>query len=59
MVNQQDKFIPQLLEKDKLLRDLLSKMNHWIWEEDQAKAFNTLKEDLEIALYDPLKETKV
>ena len=31
MVNQVGKFIPQLAEKDKALRDLLSKKNCWLW----------------------------
>lgn len=30
MVNQLGKFVPQLAEKDKPLRDLLSKKNHWV-----------------------------
>ena len=63
MVNQLGKFVPQLAEKDKPLRDLLSKKNHWIWGVDQVRAFKELKEELSstpvLALYDPNKETKV
>ena len=32
IVNQLGKFIPQLAEKDKALRDLLSKKNCWVWD---------------------------
>ncbi|KAJ8415430.1 hypothetical protein AAFF_G00424100 [Aldrovandia affinis] len=63
MVNQLGKSIPQLAEKDKPLRDLLSKKNHWLWGADQVKAFNSLKEELSstpvLALYDPNKDSKV
>ncbi|KAJ8375234.1 hypothetical protein SKAU_G00058140 [Synaphobranchus kaupii] len=63
MVNQLGKFIPQLSEKDKPLRDLLSKKNHWFWGPDQAKAFDSLKEGLTktpvLALYDPNRDIKV
>ncbi|CAJ1055538.1 uncharacterized protein K02A2.6-like [Xyrichtys novacula] len=46
MVNQVGKFIPQLAEKDKALRDLLSKKNCWLWGADQAASFRALKEAL-------------
>lgn len=46
MVNQLGKFILQLGEKDKALRDLFSKKNHWFWGPDQITAFNGLKEEL-------------
>ncbi|KAJ0023870.1 hypothetical protein NQD34_003769 [Periophthalmus magnuspinnatus] len=46
MVNQVGKFIPHLAEKDKALRDLLSKKNAWYWGIDQARAFQTLKDAL-------------
>lgn len=36
MVNQLGRFIPQLSDKDKSLRDLLSKKNSWIWDQDAA-----------------------
>lgn len=63
MVNQVGKFIPHLAEKDKALRDLLSKKNSWYWGVDQAKAFKTLKDALisppVLAMYDPNRDTKV
>lgn len=63
MVNQLGKFIPGLAEKDKPLRDLLSKKNQWIWSCAQQKAFDQLKNDLTsppvLALYDPNKELKL
>lgn len=31
MVNQLGRFIPNLADKGKVLRDLLSKKNHWYW----------------------------
>ena len=46
MVNQLGKFIPQLAERDKPLRDLLSKKNCWMWDIEQAKAFQDLKNAL-------------
>lgn len=62
-VNQLRRFIPQLAEKDKPLRDLLSKKNSWVWDVDQATAFKTLKEALSsppvLAMYDPNKDTTV
>ena len=63
MVNQLGKFVPQLAEKDKALRDLLSKKNCWVWGADQVRAFNRLKRELSstpvLALYNPNKVTKV
>lgn len=63
MVNQLGKFNPHLAEKDKPLRDLLSKRNCWAWGEAQAKAFKDLKEDLTstpvLALYNANKPLKV
>lgn len=63
MMNQLGKFIPHLAKKDKPLRDLLSKQNHWVWEPDQPKAFQILKEWLSstpvLALYNPNKDIKV
>lgn len=46
MINQVGKFIPHLAEKDKALRDLLSKKNVWYWGPDQVKAFKALKDPL-------------
>lgn len=63
MVNQLGKFIPQLAEKDKPLRDLLSKKNCWRWDIDQARAFQNLKDALTsppvLAMYDPSRDCKV
>ena len=63
MVNQLGKFIPQLAERTKPLRDLLSKKNHWYWGEEQKKAFHAMKDGLTstpaLALYDPNRETKI
>lgn len=63
MVNQLGKSIPQLAEKDKPLRDLLSKKNCWVWGSDQVKAFRDLKDALisppVLAIYDPNRELKV
>ena len=55
--------MPWLAEKDKVLRDLLSKKNCWVWGADQVRAFNRLKEELSstpvLVLNNPNKETKV
>lgn len=63
IVNQLGKFIPDLVEKDKPLRDLLSKKNHWIWGNAQRKEFDQLKTDFTsppvLTLYDPNKELKL
>ncbi|KAJ8377185.1 hypothetical protein SKAU_G00077650 [Synaphobranchus kaupii] len=63
MVNQLGKFIPRLAERDKALRDLLSKKNCWLWGTDQARAFQDLKDALSsppvLAMYDPNRESKV
>ncbi|XP_054871220.1 uncharacterized protein K02A2.6-like [Amphiprion ocellaris] len=63
MVNQLGKFIPRLAEKDKPLRDLLSKKNQWVWSCAQQKAFDQLKSELTptpvLTLYDPNKELKL
>ena len=63
MVNQLGKLIPRLAERDKPLRNLLSKKNHWFWGVDQNKAFDSLKEELThislFALNDPKKDIHV
>ncbi|XP_061920402.1 uncharacterized protein K02A2.6-like [Entelurus aequoreus] len=63
MINQLGKFVPQLAERDKPLRDLLSKKNCWVWGVDQARAFQDLKDALTstpvLAMYDPNRECKV
>lgn len=63
MVNQLGKFIPNLSEKDKPLRELLSKKNMWYWGHNQQKAFCSLKLELTSApvlqLYDPNSSLKI
>ena len=57
MVNQVGKYIPNLADITKPLRDLLSKNNAWLWTEAQQKAFDDVKKALvsapTLALYDP------
>lgn len=63
MVNQVGKYIPNLADMTKPLRDLLSKNNAWLWTGAQQEAFNAVKTALvstpTLALYDPAKETRV
>lgn len=63
MANQMSKFTPELAEKAKPLRDLLSKQNQWSWGEQQKHAFAEIKRVLSsaptLALYDPGRETVV
>eukprot|EP00794_Sanderia_malayensis_P016472 gene16472-18109_t len=63
MVNQQSKFAPDLANKTKPLRDLLSKNNTWMWGPPQQKAFNEIKRCLTeapvLALYDCNRQTKI
>lgn len=63
MVNQLGKFLPNLAEKDKPLRDLLSKKNQWCWGHEQRRTFCNLKRELSSApilqLYDPNKQLKI
>lgn len=63
MVNQMGKFSPNLAEKTKPIRDLLSKNNLWTWDNAQEQAFIEVKQELcsspVLALYDPNKETIV
>ncbi|KAK7878780.1 hypothetical protein WMY93_030940 [Mugilogobius chulae] len=63
MVNQLGKFIPNLSEKDKPLRDLLSNKNMWYWGHEQQQAFCSLKHELSSApvlqLYNPNKSQKI
>ena len=63
MVNQLMKFVPNLAEKTKPLRDLLCKDKDWIWGPDQENSFNVLKKDLAspeiLVLYSPDRETVV
>lgn len=46
MLNQLGKYIPGLAEKDKPVRDLLSKKYQWVWGCAQQSAFDRLKNDL-------------
>lgn len=46
MINHQQKFIENLSEKTRPLRDLLSSKNEWLWSSAQEEAFTRLKENL-------------
>ena len=46
MVNQMNKFVPNLAEITKPLRDLLVKDNQWVWGEPQQQAFTQIKDIL-------------
>ena len=63
MVNQPMKFMPNLADKSKPLRDLLCKDVAWTWGPDQQQAFDTLKKGLTspetLALYHPERDTVV
>lgn len=63
MVNQLMKFVPNLADKSKPLRDLLRKDAAWIWGQDQQQAFDILKKDLTssetLALYHPERDTVI
>ena len=63
IVNQVGKYIENLAEMTKPLRDLLNKNSAWLWGDDQKKAFDNIKAALSkaptLAIYDPAKETKV
>ena len=63
MVTYLSKFSPNLSQKSKPLRDLLSTKNEWLWDKCQQDAFTQIKEELSstpvLALYDPSKETIV
>ena len=63
MVNQLGRFLPNLAEKDKVLRDLLSKKNHWYWGTKQQAAFDQLKIELSstpvLTLYNPNSALKI
>ena len=63
MANQLSKFTPNLAEKTKPLRDLLSKKNQWLWGDGQQQAFQEIKQELSsrpvLALYDPHRGTTI
>ena len=46
MVNQQMKFLPNLAEMTKPIRDLLKKDTEWIWDSPQKEAFDQLKHEM-------------
>ena len=63
MVNQLEKFTPNLALLTKPLRELLSKNMAWLWGPTQEEAFSLVKVQLSkattLALYDPVKDLKV
>ena len=63
MLNQLNKFSPQLAERTKPIRELLSNKKQWYWGPDQEKAFVELKESLCtekcLALFEPDRHTIV
>ena len=63
MVNQLDKFSPNLANITQPLRELLKKTCMWQWTEVQHKAFNEIKKELSqptvLCIYDPNAETKI
>lgn len=62
MVYPLGRFLPNLVEKDKVLQDLLYKKNHWYSGRKQQAAFNQLKRELSstpvLTLYNPNSELK-
>ena len=63
MVNQLGKFLPNLAEKTRPLRELLQKDAAWLWDTPQQRAFEEVKRTLTtapvLALFDPTCETIV
>ena len=63
MANHLMKFLPNLAETTKPLRDLLSKVSQWCWDDPQKNVFGQIKEMLTnsslLAHYDPNMETTV
>ena len=63
LVNQLSKFVPNLAEITKPLRELLVKNKQWVWDKMQQHAFNCIKERLTcspaLALFNPNLETIV
>lgn len=63
MVNQLNKFSPNLADRMKPLRDLLSIRNEWMWGDSQEKAFTEVKTALisseTLCAFNPLLETIV
>ena len=46
MTHQLSKFCPQLSDRAKPIRDLLTMKNEWLWGEEQQKSFNLIKQHL-------------
>ena len=63
MINQLGKFIPQLAEVTKPLRELLSAKNQWLWSNSQQQAFKTVQSMVSsnsaLALFDLCRPTTV
>ena len=60
MTNQLSKFIPNLADRTKPLRDVLCKSCPWTWEQPQQQAFDNIKKLLSSPpLYDPNADTIV
>ena len=63
MCNQLSKFLPDLAETTKPLRDLLSKKNAWFWDKAHKKSFQDVKSKLGstpvLCLYNQSNPTKV
>ena len=63
LVNQMSKFIPNLAEITKPLRELLVKSNQWTWDRMQQSSFEAIKDRLThspvLAMFDPNLETVV
>ena len=63
MVNQMDKFSPNIAHISKPLRELLSTKNTWTWISAQEESFNKPKEELSsprvLALYNMSARTKI
>ena len=63
MANQLSKFSPNMANKTKPLRDLLSNKNQWCWDRPQQEAFEDIKNEISkspvLSLFDPNRETTV
>ena len=63
MANHLSKFVPNLADLTKPMRDLLSKRNHWAWGEPQQRSFTQVQDALTkspvLASFDPNLETIV
>ena len=63
MVNQMGKYLPNLAQTSKPLRELLTKDSAWLWDTAQKEAFEEIKRQListpVLAIYDPQLETTV